>query len=134
MCIRDSFFNREKPGTAARAYKNTTYCLWHSPKLLQEHLDTPGGRAKLRELLTRLRTLEPWRIDAIHEINLYDQAADKLPKDFVESTTKCAAKSCCFARTPIGGKAKRHEKSDFCAWCDPAIVAAREKQYMVIVL
>ena len=50
-----------------------------------------------------------------------------MPEDFVESTTKCAAKSCCFARTPIGGKAKRHEESDFCAWCDPAIVEAREK-------
>ena len=90
-------------------------------------MDTEEGRTELRRLLSKLRTVKPWRIDEHHEVNLYDDAADNLPKGFVESTTKCAAKSCCFARTPIGGKAKRHEESDFCAWCDPAIVAAREK-------
>ena len=121
------FFNREKPGTAARAYKNTRYCLWHSPELLKEQLDTQEGRNQLRRLLSRLRAAKPWRIDKLHVFNLYECAAEKLPKDFVESTTKCAAESCCFAWTPIGNKAFRHKESDFCAWCDPAIVAAREK-------
>ena len=59
--------------------------------------------------------------------DVFWKAKALLPHEFVESSRLCANKGCCFATHAIGKKARRHEDSEFCAWCDSAIVEAREK-------
>ena len=116
-------FNARRPGCPARAAKASAYCIWHDSDEMTRTLALPQGRRAIRWILSCLKkaTCDPT------DTALWSQALRLLPAGFALSAKMCANRHCCYSLEAPGKPARSHAKSDFCAWCDMAVLAERQQ-------
>jgi len=115
-------FHEKGYGTRRYTREGVThrFCLWCDEAALKKATEDPVRARKIR------RSLFVWKSS---NEDVYAEALNRLPEDFdiKGGSHLCRNSACVFSTRAIGERAQLIRGTDWCAWCDVSVVAARER-------